>query len=321
MTSQRTSSSSNSIDEKTTKTSSNSGSLRLQSVQEHYARFIRRDIDDNNDTGIPGNAKGLEGLGYDSEFLQVIKSGLAAPPANVVPTGTKNPGIDVLNTSTTPNKEDESLQRLLSTILEPSCGSGCPLRLLRWFNNETTKSTPTLALGSTVVDLGCGAGHDVLLASAMLRAASRAKPHSYSSTDIGHVIGIDVTEEMLVVAERNTALIQKYLGRNNNDVRVEWIHEAVDAGIPELELAGQLSAGMADVVMSNSVFNLTPDKEAAFAMAYWLLKPGGRFLLSDVCQVEERPEPGAFYSPFNSSSNSSAAVIAGGGDPSASWGT
>lgn len=236
----------------------------LEVVQKHYASFIQSDH-------VKGNASGLEGLGYDAEFLALC--------------GFKN--------------EDDAEAASSSSLffLEPSCGSGCPLRLL--LLTEIDNGKPLLEPGSTVVDLGCGAGHDVILASGLLSTARQN-----DSNHGGHVIGIDATEEMLSVAEAN---VEKYVVSKaaNSGVQIELIHDAFDSSIEELKMAGLLSPNIADVVISNGVFNMTRDKKAAFATAYWLLKPGGRLLLSDICRVNERPEAGAFFSPFESNDSSS----------------
>jgi SAM-dependent methyltransferase len=136
------------------------------------------------------------------------------------------------------------------------CGSGCPLRL---------PGGPVA--GETVIDFGCGAGHDVIVASCLVG-------------NIGRVIGIDVTPEMIEAARKS---VEIYQCKADN---IELLCAAVDD--PE-ELGSAIDKNCADVVISNGVFNLCSDKRAAFAMAFRALKPGGRFLLSDVCRVENNP--------------------------------
>jgi len=114
--------------------------------------------------------------------------------------------------------------------------------------------------GDTVVDLGSGAGNDVFVA----RRAVGEK---------GRVIGVDMTPEMVERAEANN---QK-LGFAN----VSFVLGEIEA-IP-------LGAGIADVVVSNCVLNLVPDKAKAFREMFRILKPGGHFSVSDIVIQGELP--------------------------------
>lgn len=107
--------------------------------------------------------------------------------------------------------------------------------------------------GNTVVDLGSGAGNDVFVARAIVG-------------DKGKVIGIDFTPEMLEKAERN----KQKLGYSN----VEFKQGEIE-NIP-------LNDTLADVVVSNCVLNLVPDKRKAFSEIYRILKPGAHFCVSDI---------------------------------------
>jgi ubiquinone/menaquinone biosynthesis C-methylase UbiE len=115
--------------------------------------------------------------------------------------------------------------------------------------------------GSTVVDIGCGAGMDLLL------AAQAAGPR-------GRAIGIDMTEAM---AERARAGARA-IGLGNVEVRIG------DA------LAMPVDSGTVDVVISNGVLNLTPDKRKAFAEVFRILKPGGQLLYGDIIVANELSE-------------------------------
>jgi ubiquinone/menaquinone biosynthesis C-methylase UbiE len=124
--------------------------------------------------------------------------------------------------------------------------------------------------GDRVLDLGSGGGIDVLL------SARRVGP-------TGFVIGLDMTEEMLDLARRNAA----DAGATNVEFRLGRIE---DIPLPD--------AGV-DVVISNCVVNLSPDKAAALAEAHRVLVPGGRFGISDVVAAEdltpaERAERGSW---------------------------
>ena len=107
--------------------------------------------------------------------------------------------------------------------------------------------------GDTVIDLGSGAGNDCFVAR--------------SETGVsGKVIGIDFTEAMIEKARANA----EKAGFNNVEFRLGDIEN-----IP-------VTANTADVVVSNCVLNLVPDKEKAFAEMYRVLKPGGHFSVSDI---------------------------------------
>ena len=115
--------------------------------------------------------------------------------------------------------------------------------------------------GDIVVDLGSGAGNDVFIARSLIG-------------ENGRVIGVDMTPEMINKAERNN---QK-LGFNNVEFRLGEIEEL------------QLQNNTADVVISNCVLNLVPDKEKAFSEIYRILKPGAHFCVSDIVLKGELPE-------------------------------
>lgn len=115
--------------------------------------------------------------------------------------------------------------------------------------------------GDTVVDLGSGAGNDCFVARSI-------------TGEKGKVIGIDFTDKMIEKARANT----DKLGYNNVEFRKGDIEN-----IP-------LSSGSTDVVVSNCVLNLVPDKEKAFAETFRILKKGGHFSVSDIVLVGDLPE-------------------------------
>jgi SAM-dependent methyltransferase len=115
--------------------------------------------------------------------------------------------------------------------------------------------------GATVLDIGCGAGMDLLL------AARRVGPR-------GRAIGVDMTPAM---AEKAGASA-KAAGLSNVEIRVG------DA------LALPVEDASIDVVISNGVINLTPDKEKAYAEIFRVLKPGGRLQLGDIIVANELSE-------------------------------
>jgi SAM-dependent methyltransferase len=107
--------------------------------------------------------------------------------------------------------------------------------------------------GSVVLDLGCGAGTDLLIAAQM------------TGTD-GRAIGVDMTPAML---ERATASAHE-MGLENVE-----LHEALIEALP-------LDDASVDVVISNGVIDLVPDKDAVFAEIDRVLRPGGRLQIADV---------------------------------------
>jgi len=133
-------------------------------------------------------------------------------------------------------------------LLESFCGVGNPFSL------------GDIGPGETVLDIGCGAGFDLLVAS------RKVGPN-------GRVYGVDMTQEMVGKAAKGLA----QAGATNFDVRF--------ANVEELPF----EESTFEVVISNGVLNLSPSKSVAFREIYRVLKPNGRLQFADIVLREELP--------------------------------
>lgn len=150
------------------------------------------------------------------------------------------------------NYDAEEIRHIPQEVLERFYGCGSPVSLA------------SVKPGEAMVDLGSGSGIDCFI------AAKKVGPE-------GKVIGVDMTEPMLAVAHRNKARVAENLGYDVVEFRRGYLEQ-----VPVEEAS-------VDLITSNCVINLSPDKRAVFSEMWRVLKDHGRIVVSDI--ISDRPTP------------------------------
>ncbi|MBQ3404759.1 MAG: methyltransferase domain-containing protein, partial [Oscillospiraceae bacterium] len=122
--------------------------------------------------------------------------------------------------------------------------------------------------GCTVLDLGCGTGRDVYVVSKLVG-------------EKGRVIGVDMNDDQLAVAEKYKAEMAEKWGFSNVEFKKGYIEDLSSAGIEDNSV---------DLVISNCVINLSPDKQSVFAEIRRVLKDGGVLYFSDIFADRKVPD-------------------------------
>ena len=183
------------------------------------------------------------------EEIKKYSSNVSLEENGVMATGICACGLDSM-----PKYIQKVLKEIPEEVTSRFYGCGSPL--------------PPALEGCTVLDLGCGTGRDVYLASKLVGPE-------------GKVIGVDMNEDQLGIAEAYHAEMAEKWGYDNVEFKKGFIEALDEIGIED---------GSIDVVISNCVINLSPNKEAVFSEIWRVLKTGGELYFSDIFADRRVPE-------------------------------